>query len=77
MAGGKSTSIGLLLIIKPGHVPSLFSKFLGLMAALCWATGTILIKRLRSTTPVDLVDAHGMANDPRRRPLGRAEPGGH
>ena len=34
---------------------SLFSKFLGLMAALCWASGTILIKRLRATTPVDLL----------------------
>eukprot|EP00825_Cyclidium_porcatum_P037583 TRINITY_DN4176_c0_g1_i3.p3 TRINITY_DN4176_c0_g1~~TRINITY_DN4176_c0_g1_i3.p3 ORF type:complete len:180 (+),score=24.63 TRINITY_DN4176_c0_g1_i3:257-796(+) len=34
---------------------SLFSKFLGLMAALCWGIGTILIKRLRSTQPVDLL----------------------
>ena len=51
-----STLIGLLLIIEPRDMhSSLFSKFLGLMAALCWATGTILIKRLRSTTPVDLL----------------------
>lgn len=51
-----STLIGLLLIIEPWDMhSSLFSKFLGLMAALCWATGTILIKRLRSTTPVDLL----------------------
>ena len=51
-----STLIGLLLIIEPWDMHSgLFSKFLGLMAALCWATGTILIKRLRSTTPVDLL----------------------
>lgn len=50
------TLTGLLLIIEPWDVQaSLFSKFLGLMAALCWATGTILIKRLRSTTPVDLL----------------------
>ncbi len=51
-----STLLGLLLIIEPWDMhSSLFSKFLGLMAALCWATGTILIKRLRSTTPVDLL----------------------
>ena len=51
-----STLIGLLLIIESWDMhSSLFSKFLGLMAALCWATGTILIKRLRSTTPVDLL----------------------
>jgi drug/metabolite transporter (DMT)-like permease len=38
------------MIIEPWDMQaSLFSKFLGLMAALCWATGTILIKRLRST----------------------------
>lgn len=50
------TLIGLLLIIEPWDMhSSLFSKFLGLMAALCWASGTILIKRLRSTTPVDLL----------------------
>ncbi len=51
-----STLIGLLLIIEPWDMhSSLFSKFLGLMAALCWATGTILIKRLRSTTSLDLL----------------------
>jgi drug/metabolite transporter (DMT)-like permease len=51
-----STLTGLLLIIEPWDMhASLFSKFLGLMAALCWASGTILIKRLRSTTPVDLL----------------------
>ncbi len=51
-----STLGGLLLIIEPWDMhASLFSKFLGLMAALCWAMGTILIKRLRSTTPVDLL----------------------
>ena len=50
------TLTGLLLIIEPWDMhASLFSKFLGLMAALCWGTGTILIKRLRSTTPVDLL----------------------
>jgi drug/metabolite transporter (DMT)-like permease len=51
-----STLGGLLLIIEPWDMhASLFSKFLGLMAALCWATGTILIKRLRGQTPVDLL----------------------
>ena len=51
-----STLTGLLLIIEPWDMhASLFSKFLGLMAALCWASGTILIKRLRATTPVDLL----------------------
>lgn len=51
-----STLTGLLLIIEPWDMQSsLFSKFLGLMAALCWAIGTILIKRLRSATPVDLL----------------------
>jgi drug/metabolite transporter (DMT)-like permease len=51
-----STLGGLLLIIEPWDMhASLFSKFLGLVAALCWATGTILIKRLRGKTPVDLL----------------------
>lgn len=51
-----STLGGLLLIIEPWDMhTSLFSKFLGVMAAVCWASGTILIKRLRATTPVDLL----------------------
>ena len=51
-----STLTGLLMIIEPWDMhASLFSKFLGVMAALCWASGTILVKRLRSTTPVDLL----------------------
>jgi drug/metabolite transporter (DMT)-like permease len=51
-----STLAGLLLIIEPWSMhSSLFSKFLGLMAALCWAIGTILIKRLRSRQQVDLL----------------------
>ncbi len=50
-----STLTGLILIIEPWDMhTSLFSKFLGVMAALCWATGSILIKRLRSRVPVDL-----------------------
>jgi drug/metabolite transporter (DMT)-like permease len=51
-----STLTGLLLIIEPWAMHgSLLSKFLGLMAALCWGVGTILIKRLRASTPVDLL----------------------
>ncbi|GAB2180405.1 DMT family transporter [Denitratisoma sp. agr-D3] len=51
-----STLTGLLLIIEPWDMhASLFSKFLGVMAALCWAIGTILVKRLRSRQPVDLL----------------------
>lgn len=51
-----STLAGLLLIIEPWNMhSSLFSKFLGVMAALCWAIGTILIKRLRAKHKVDLL----------------------
>lgn len=51
-----STLLGLTLIIAPWNLhTSLLSKCLGLMAAVCWAVGTILIKRLRATTPVDLL----------------------
>ena len=47
---------GLLLIIEPWDMhTSLFSKFLGVMAALSWAGGTILIKRLRARHAVDLL----------------------
>lgn len=51
-----STLAGLVLIIEPWNMhSSLFSKFLGVMAALCWAVGTILVKRLRSRQQVDLL----------------------
>lgn len=50
------TLTGLLLIIEPWSMhSSLFSKFLALVAALCWAIGTVLIKRLRSQHQVDLL----------------------
>jgi drug/metabolite transporter (DMT)-like permease len=50
-----TTLTGLVLIIEPWDLhTNLFSKFLGVMAALCWAVGTILIKRLRSSQSVDL-----------------------
>jgi drug/metabolite transporter (DMT)-like permease len=50
------TLAGLALIIEPWNMhASLFSNFLGVMAALSWATGTILIKRLRARHEVDLL----------------------
>ena len=50
------TLTGLLLIIEPWDMQSsLFSKFLGVVAALFWAIGSILIKRLRSRHKVDLL----------------------
>lgn len=51
-----STLAGLLLIIEPWNMhTSLFSKFLGVAAALCWAIGTVLVKRLRAKQQVDLL----------------------
>jgi drug/metabolite transporter (DMT)-like permease len=51
-----STLTGLVLIIEPWSMQSsLFSKFLGVIAALCWAIGTVLVKRLRSRQQVDLL----------------------
>lgn len=51
-----STLTGLIIVIEPWDMNgNLFSKFLGVMAAICWASGTILIKRLCSATPVDLL----------------------
>jgi drug/metabolite transporter (DMT)-like permease len=51
-----STLIGLVLIIEPWAMhSSLFSKFLGVIAAVCWAIGTILVKRLRAKEKVDLL----------------------
>ncbi len=51
-----STLAGLLLIIEPWNMhTSLLSKLLGVLAALCWATGTILLKHLRARHPVDLL----------------------
>ena len=51
-----STLAGLMLIVEPWDMhTSMLSKFLGIMAALSWAIGTILIKRLRSRHEVDLL----------------------
>lgn len=50
------TLAGLVMIIEPWDLQgSLLSKILGVGAALCWAAGTILIKRLRAAQPVDLL----------------------
>lgn len=50
------TLIGLLLIIEPWEMHGgLLSPALGIVAAICWAIGTILVKRLRGQTPVDLL----------------------
>ncbi|MBI4937859.1 MAG: EamA family transporter [Nitrosomonadales bacterium] len=51
-----STFTGLLLIIEPWNMhTSLLSKFLGVVSALCWAIGTVLVKRLRARQQVDLL----------------------
>ena len=51
-----STLVGLVLIIEPWQLhTTLFSEFLGLIAAISWSTGTILVKRLRNQHPVDLL----------------------
>ena len=51
-----STLTGLVLIIEPWNMhTSLLSKVLGLAAALCWAIGTVLVKRLRARERVDLL----------------------
>ncbi len=52
-----STLLGLLLIIEPWDMhTSILSKGLGIMAALCWSVGTILVKQLRRRQAVDLLN---------------------
>lgn len=47
---------GLVLVIEPWAMhASQLSKVLGLGGAVCWAVGSILVKRLRSHCPVDLI----------------------
>ncbi len=51
-----STLTGLVLIIEPWNLhTSLLSKILGLLAALSWAIGTVLVKRLRTKVQTDLL----------------------
>ncbi len=55
-----STLTGMILIIEPWALhTSLFSKFLGVAAAVCWAVGTVLIKRLRAVQPLSLLSLTG------------------
>lgn len=50
------TLAGLTLIIEPwAFHEHFFSKFLGVMAALSWAVGTILIKHFRARHAIDLL----------------------
>lgn len=52
-----STLGGLMLITEPWAMQtSLFSKFLSVMAAVCWAVGTIIVKWLRTRQQVDLLE---------------------
>lgn len=47
---------GLVLVIEPWNMhASQASKLLGLAGAVCWAVGSILIKRLRRQFDVDLI----------------------
>lgn len=51
-----STLSGLLLIIAPWDLHGgLTGDLFGVAAAMCWAIGTILVKRLRATHAVDLL----------------------
>ena len=51
-----STMGGLLLIIAPWTLhASLFSKFLGLLAGISWALGTVMLKRWRQDLAADLL----------------------
>lgn len=51
-----STLSGLLLIIEPWNLhTALTGKILGVIAALCWAAGTIIVKRYRARLPQDLL----------------------
>jgi drug/metabolite transporter (DMT)-like permease len=50
------TLTGLVFIIEPWDLhTSLLSKFLGVLAALCWAIGTLMVKQLRRRQAVDLL----------------------
>ncbi len=52
-----STLLGLVLIIEPWDMhTSALSKGLGILAALCWSVGTILVKQLRQRQAVDLLN---------------------
>jgi drug/metabolite transporter (DMT)-like permease len=51
------TLMGLIFIIEPWALKtSVFSQVLGLMAAFCWALGSLLVKKLRLNHSVDLLN---------------------
>lgn len=54
---------GLFLIIEPWHLDAgWISNAFGVGAAICWAIGTVLVKRLRQQTPVDLLSLTAWTN---------------
>jgi drug/metabolite transporter (DMT)-like permease len=55
--------IGLMLIIEPWHLQSdWFSNTLGVGAAMCWALGTVLVKKLRQRKQVSLLGLTAWTN---------------
>ena len=63
--------IGLCLIIEPWHLQSdWLSNSLGVGAAICWALGTVLVKKLRRHTRVSLVALTAWSNLIGSIPLG-------
>lgn len=55
--------IGLLLIIEPWHLqPDWFSNSLAIGAAICWAMGTVLVKKLRRHARVSLLALTAWSN---------------
>lgn len=54
---------GLLLIIEPWNLhASMLSNLLGVCAGMCWALGTVLVKKLRRTTRVNLLSLTAWSN---------------
>ena len=63
--------IGLLLIIEPWHLQSdWLSNTLGVGAAICWALGTVLVKKLRQQKRVNLLGLTAWTNLVGSVPLG-------
>lgn len=54
---------GLVLIIEPWHLEAgWLSNSFGVSAAICWAMGTVLVKKLRSRTRVNLLSITAWSN---------------
>ena len=63
--------LGLILIIEPWHLQSdWLSNALGVGAAICWAMGTVLVKKLRQEKPVSLLGLTAWTNLIGSVPLG-------